>query len=89
MYHSRTPSLAGIRCAYVSTDRLTRSAVNPPNAVLNCLYAMLEAEARLAAAELGLDPGLGVLHRDTPNRDSLACDLMEPVRPLVDVSVFH
>src|SRR5215469_17531840 len=28
--------------------------------------------------------GLGVLHRDTPNRDSLACDLMEPVRPLVD-----
>jgi len=65
-----------------------RSAVNPPNAVLNYLYAMLEAEARLAAAELGLDPGLGVLHRDTPNRDSLACDLMEPVRPLVDAFVF-
>jgi hypothetical protein len=34
------------------------------------------------------DPGLGVLHRDTPNRDSLACDLMEPVRPLVDAYVF-
>jgi len=41
-----------------------RLAVNPPNAVLNYLYAMLEAEARLAASELGLDPGLGVLHRD-------------------------
>jgi phosphoenolpyruvate-dependent sugar phosphotransferase system EIIA component/CRISPR associated protein, Cas1 family len=26
--------------------------------------------------------------RDTPNRDSLACDLMEPVRPLVDAYVF-
>jgi hypothetical protein len=65
-----------------------RSAVNPPNAVLNYLYAILEAEARLAAAELGLDPGLGVLHKDTPNRDSLACDLMEPVRPLVDAYVF-
>ena len=65
-----------------------RLAVNPPNAVLNYLYAVLEAEARLAAAELGLDPGLGVLHRDTPNRDSLACDLMEPVRPLVDAYVF-
>jgi CRISPR-associated endonuclease Cas1 len=61
-----------------------RLAVNPPNAVLNYLYAVLESEARLAAAQLGLDPGLGVLHRDTPNRDSLACDLMEPVRPLVD-----
>jgi DNA-binding transcriptional regulator YdaS (Cro superfamily) len=65
-----------------------RLAVNPPNAVLNYLYAILEAEARLAASELGLDPGLGVLHRDTPNRDSLACDLMEPVRPLVDAYVF-
>lgn len=65
-----------------------RLAVNPPNAVLNYLYAILESEARLAAAELGLDPGLGVLHRDTPNRDSLACDLMEPVRPLVDTYVF-
>jgi CRISPR-associated protein Cas1 len=65
-----------------------RLAVNPPNAVLNYLYAILESEARLAAAELGLDPGLGVLHRDMPNRDSLACDLMEPVRPLVDAYVF-
>src|SRR5437016_4292853 len=61
-----------------------RLAVNPPNAVLNYLYSVLEAEAHLAAAELGLDPGLGMLHRDTPNRDSLACDLMEPIRPLVD-----
>jgi CRISPR-associated endonuclease Cas1 len=65
-----------------------RLAVNPPNAILNYLYAILESEARLAAAELGLDPGLGVLHKDTPNRDSLACDLMEPVRPLVDAYVF-
>jgi len=65
-----------------------RLAVNPPNAVLNYLYAVLESEAHLAAAELGLDPGLGVLHRDAPNRESLACDLMEPVRPLVDAYLF-
>lgn len=61
-----------------------RLAVNPPNAILNYLYSVLESEARLAAAALGLDPGLGVLHADTPARDSLACDLMEPVRPQVD-----
>ena len=61
-----------------------RLAVNPPNAILNYLYAMLESEARLAAAALGLDPGLGVLHLDSKTRDSLACDLMEPVRPKVD-----
>ena len=61
-----------------------RLAANPLNAILNYLYCMLESEARLAAAALGLDPGLGVLHVDTPARDSLACDLMEPVRSSVD-----
>lgn len=61
-----------------------RLAVNPSNAMLNYLYAILEAEARLAISELGLDPGIGVLHSDTRTRDSLACDLMEPIRPLVD-----
>jgi CRISPR-associated endonuclease Cas1 len=61
-----------------------RLAVNPPNAILNYLYSLLESESRLAAATLGLDPGLGVLHVDTKARDSLACDLMEPVRPQVD-----
>jgi CRISPR-associated endonuclease Cas1 len=61
-----------------------RLAANPPNAILNYLYSVLESEARLAAAALGLDPGLGVLHVDTPARDSLACDLMEPIRPQVD-----
>jgi CRISPR-associated endonuclease Cas1 len=61
-----------------------RLAVNPPNAMLNYMYALLEAESRLAAASIGLDPGIGVLHVDTDARDSLACDLMEPARPHVD-----
>ena len=65
-----------------------RLAVNPPNAMLNYLYALLESESRLALAALGLDPGIGVLHVDTPSRDSLACDLMEAVRPQVDAYVF-
>lgn len=64
-----------------------RLAVNPPNAILNYLYALLESESRLAAAALGLDPGLGMLHVDTPGRDSLACDLMEPARAQVDAFV--
>ncbi len=37
---------------------------------------------------MGLDPGLGFLHFDTAARDSLACDLMEPVRPQVDAYLF-
>jgi CRISPR-associated endonuclease Cas1 len=61
-----------------------RLAVNPANAILNYLYAILESEARLAAATLGLDPGLGVMHFDSRTRDSLASDLMEPIRPQAD-----
>ena len=66
------------------TDPSPRKAVNPANALLNYIYAILEAEARIAALAVGLDPVLGLLHADRPNRDSLACDLMEPVRPAVD-----
>jgi CRISPR-associated protein Cas1 len=72
----------GSRTSPVSTG--ARNAANPANAMLNYLYTILEAETRLTAAALGLDPGLGVLHIDKPTRDSLACDLMEPVRPSVD-----
>jgi CRISPR-associated endonuclease Cas1 len=61
-----------------------RLATNPPNAILNYCYAVLESECRLAVSALGLDPSLGVLHTDTPARDSLACDLMEVVRPKID-----
>jgi len=61
-----------------------RLACNPSNGILNFLYTLLESEARLAAAALGLDPGLGVLHVDTTARDSLACDIMEPIRAQVD-----
>jgi len=66
-----------------------RLAANPLNAMLNYLYALLESEARLAVAALGLDPGLGVLHADAVSRDSLACDVMEPVRPMVDTYLLN
>jgi CRISPR-associated endonuclease Cas1 len=69
--------------------RSCRLAVNPPNALINFLCAMLQSEARLTIAELGLDPGIGMLHNDTRTRDSLACDLMEPIRPQVDAFVLN
>jgi CRISPR-associated endonuclease Cas1 len=61
-----------------------RIAVNPANAILNYLYALLEAETRLACLTCGLDPGLGIFHADQKARDSLALDLMEAGRPQVD-----
>ena len=41
------------------------------------------------AVLMGLDPGLGFLHTDTANRDSLACDIMEPIRPKCDAFVLN
>jgi CRISPR-associated endonuclease Cas1 len=61
-----------------------RKATNPISAILNYLYSILESEARIAALSMGLDPGIGLMHADQRSRDSLACDLMEPVRPKVD-----
>jgi CRISPR-associated protein Cas1 len=61
-----------------------RLASSPHNALLNLLYVLLESESRLSAAAMGLDPGIGFLHMDTANRDSLACDIMEPIRPKCD-----
>jgi hypothetical protein len=78
-FGSRTSPLSGFS---------PRLAVNPMNAILNYLYAILESESRLAIAAMGLDPGMGFLHTDNDRRDSLACDLMEVARPEVDAFLF-
>jgi hypothetical protein len=62
-----------------------RLAVTPVHGILNYVFALVEAEARLAISSLGLDPGLGLgLHTDTADRSSLAFDVLEPVRPQVE-----
>jgi CRISPR-associated endonuclease Cas1 len=79
-FGSRTSPLSGFS---------PRLAINPINAILNYIYAILESESRLAIAAMGLDPGMGFLHVDNDRRDSLACDLMEAVRPEVDAFVLN
>ena len=64
-----------------------RMATNPANAILNYLYALLEAEAIFACHALGLDPGMAIFHQDREGRASLALDLMEAARPAVDAYV--
>jgi CRISPR-associated endonuclease Cas1 len=65
-----------------------RLAATPGNALMNYLYAIGEAEARIALHAVGLDPGLGILHADVRCRDSLALDLLEAIRPAIDEYVF-
>ena len=61
-----------------------RRAANPANALLNYVYAIVEAETRIASIAVGLDPAIGIMHADLRARDSLACDLMEAIRPQAD-----
>ncbi len=61
-----------------------RNASNPLNAIMNYLHALVESEARIAAAAVGLDGSLAYVHKDTKARSSLANDIQEPVRALVE-----
>jgi CRISPR-associated endonuclease Cas1 len=61
-----------------------RLATSAANAVANYLSALAQVECRVALLALGADPALGVIHRDTPARDSFALDLIEVVRPYLE-----
>ncbi len=63
--------------------RSRRPPLDPINAILSFLYALLAHDCRAAAEGVGLDPAVGFLHRDRPGRPSLALDLMEELRPIL------
>ena len=75
------------RRSVLASAASNRKAERPVNALLNYLYSLVEAEAILSCQAVGLDPGLGIVHADAKGRQSLALDLMEPVRPEVDAFV--
>ena len=66
-----------------------RLSVNPVNSLFNYTNAIAESECTLAAIGCGLDPGIGFLHTDTANRDSLALDLIEPIRPAIEAWILN
>ena len=66
-----------------------RKAATPANAILNYLYALLEAESRIACLTMGLDPGVGMMHADQRGRASFSLDIMEPARPMVDAWLYQ
>jgi CRISPR-associated endonuclease Cas1 len=64
-----------------------RHATHPVNAMLNYAYRMLESQVRICSVAAGLDPTIGFLHANRENRVALVYDLMEPLRPKVDLTV--
>jgi len=67
--------------------RQRRPPRDPVNAVLSLSFTLLYHEAIRQCLLHGLDPWLGLYHRLTPGRQSLACDLMEPLRPWIEAWV--
>ncbi|MCC6472287.1 MAG: CRISPR-associated endonuclease Cas1, partial [Burkholderiales bacterium] len=66
------------------TGRNRRPPRDPVNACLSLAYTLLHFDAVRAAHIAGLDPLLGFYHRPSFGRESLASDLIEPLRPIVD-----
>ncbi len=60
----------------------------PPNALLNYGYMVVRAALSRAICGAGLHPSFGLHHRNRYNAFALADDLIEPLRPLVDVKVY-
>lgn len=69
------------------TGRNRRPPRDPANACLSLAYTLLHFEAVHAAHIAGLDPLLGFYHRPAFGRESLASDLIEPLRPRADAFV--
>lgn len=79
----------GFAPALGATVRNRRPPRDPVNAVLSLAYTMLYGQATSACLSAGLDPALGALHTLSHGRAALACDLMEPFRPGVDLWVWQ
>ena len=59
-------------------------AHHPINALLNFAYGLLSARLEMACKVAGLEIDLGILHSMKERRASLICDLIEPLRGMID-----
>lgn len=71
------------------TQRNRRPPRDPVNACLSLAYTLLHFEAVRTAHAAGLDPLIGFYHRPAFGRESLACDLIEPLRPAIDTWIWR
>jgi CRISPR-associated protein Cas1 len=65
-------------------NRNRRPPRDPFNAVLSLSYTLMHAELVLALYGAGFDPYVGFYHQLDFGRESLASDLLEPLRPFID-----
>jgi CRISPR-associated protein Cas1 len=66
--------------------RGARGATTPGQALRNFLGGLAAAEIAVGCRAIGLDPGMGIgLHHDIKGRESLVWEVMEAVRPTLDL----
>lgn len=71
------------------TGRNRRPPKDPVNVGLSLSYTMLHFEAVKWCVTAGLDPMLGFYHKPAFGRESLASDLIEPLRPVIDLWIWE
>ena len=79
---------AGLRAVVPASlgfeERNRRPPRDPFNALISLTYTLVMAETAMALHIAGYDPCIGYYHQLSHSRESLACDLLEPLRPLAD-----
>ncbi|MBQ0147763.1 MAG: type II CRISPR-associated endonuclease Cas1, partial [Flavobacteriaceae bacterium] len=88
-----TTNMEGIAAQYYWKqlfDNFTRERYgDAPNNFLNFGYAILRSIVARALVSSGLNPTIGIFHRNKYNAYCLADDMMEPYRPYVDEMVLE
>jgi CRISPR-associated endonuclease Cas1 len=68
-------------------EREKRKAKAPLNVALNYGYGFLYHALEWQCIARGLDPGIGIIHKLRRQRPSLVCDLIEPFRCCVELTI--
>lgn len=71
------------------TERTQHPAMDPFNAMLNYTYGMLYSKIEAALIKAGIDPYIGLLHRDEYNRPVLVYDVIEIYRIWADYVAYN
>lgn len=70
-------------------QRTQHPALDPANAMLNYGYGLLYGKIEGALIKAGIDPYVGIMHRDNYNRPVLVYDIIERYRIWVDYVVYN
>lgn len=86
-YFKALSELVPIDYNFQKRDRMP--AKDPFNAMLNYAYGMLYSKVEGALIKAGIDPYMGIFHRDEYNRPALVFDVIENYRTWMDYVVIQ